>query len=59
MTRAQLATFAAQQRAAFHSKRDGIEWWKLPDASWLGVKETTLKGVVTVKRFPAGACACG
>jgi hypothetical protein len=58
MTRAQFATLAAQHRAQFHSKKDAIDWWRLPDGSWFGARDTGQPGMVQVRRFPAGACAC-
>lgn len=59
MTRAQAAALVAQNRATYRQKKDGIDWWQLPNGSWIGVKDTTQVGVVKVRRFPAGACACG
>ena len=59
MTRAQFSTLVAQHAATFVVKKDGIEWWRLRDGSWYGAKDSTVKGIVQLKRFPAGSCNCG
>lgn len=57
MTPQQAAQLLQQHGAAFVTTKDGVEWWRLPDQTWLG-KRALQNGLVEVRKFTANACGC-
>ena len=56
MTKAQTDLTLTAYKATFVSNRDNIEWWRLPDGSWLARRVVGL--YAELRHFPASACNC-
>ncbi len=57
MTELQAWVVVQQRKAVLVQTKDGIEWWKLPDKSWLAVRKDG-RGSADVRAVPANACGC-
>lgn len=57
MTHLQAAQLVTNYGATFVVTKDGIEWWRLQDRSWLALKKYT-NGTAEVRQLPANACGC-
>jgi len=57
MTEMQALVLVQQNKAVFIAKKDGIEWWRLPDRNWLAVRKDG-RGSADVRQVPASACGC-
>jgi hypothetical protein len=56
-TQAQSDALLTQRGATFVADRQGVQWWKLPDGSWIA-RRATQPGYVELRSFPANACNC-
>jgi len=54
----QAQQYLQQVQAKYVTVKSGVQWWKLPDGSWIGVR-TVSPGWVELRRAAAGACGCG
>lgn len=59
MTVEQAAALCVSYGATFKKKdaRTGIDWWELPDKTWLGVRKVSATHA-EVRRVSAEACGC-
>lgn len=57
MTEQQALQLCAQYGAVFRAMKSNIDWWKLPDGTFLGVKKLG-GGIAEVRRVSAEACGC-
>ena len=57
MTKADAEQLCSAYGATFVKRAGAIDWWKLPDGTFLGVKNLD-NGLVEVRRVSADACGC-
>ena len=57
MTETQAMQLIQQHGATFVTQKDGIDWWRLPDKTWLA-KRAAGHGMVELRKLPADACGC-
>ncbi len=57
-TTQQVQAYMQQTGATLVTRKDGVEWWKLPDGWWLGVRKFN-NGMSEVRKLPPGSCGCG
>lgn len=57
MTEQQALQLCSQYGGVFRATKDNIDWWKLPDGTFLGVKKFG-NGMCEVRRVSAESCGC-
>lgn len=57
MTEAQAAATLHAQGASYKAFKNGVQWFKARDGSWIA-KTVAKNGDVTLQRLPAGSCGC-
>lgn len=57
MTEGQAAQLVVQHGATYVTTKDGIEWWRMPDKSWMAVRKFG-NGTAEVRHLGANACGC-
>jgi hypothetical protein len=57
MTAAQASATLSAHGATFVTVKDGVEWWRTQDGSWIA-KQASYGGDVVLKKLPAHACSC-
>ncbi|TAL42426.1 MAG: hypothetical protein EPN91_08585 [Salinibacterium sp.] len=57
MTEAQASQLCTTYGAEFRATKGNVDWWRLPDGTFLGVKKLG-NGLAEVRRVSAEACGC-
>lgn len=57
-TAQQVQDYMKRVGAQYVTVKDNVQWWRLPDKFWIGVRAVG-RGLYEMKRLPPEACGCG